>query len=652
MTEEAQSAALLSPCAKNVSILRAMPSLLPLPPGLARSLPWRMNFRTQRQPATLDAFADPSFVKSLSPDELEHCETVVATLLKKMLDTGKLPPRVSRLRVTQAVSQRVFDALGLGAAGATLSNLRYTVREARFLIDTAAKLVHAIDTEHHAPSPGSPVPGFSEAEYEDIGHHGASPAAVGGPKERKARVAGPKVVIDLEPLKGAAARRKREDPALRMLAPSGGEVRGNDFRFGHLMGEAHRVVPLDQRPLQSAEVIERLRSSRVSGAQELAGMLSELFVQTERAIVADEIRDIVRRFLRDARDTGGWDEVSLRQAFGVGIVARPGQSSFDPGFWSGARRREAGRIRALNAMTEVLATRSLYSPALRALRNELSRVEFMSASRLQSYLGPLLGGANVVGVCRFVTEVLSERIGVLAHAPVSNFDGQTSDLYFWANRRFDTSAIFKVCVRARDLTLAQGAFACSELLEAAAGCGLEVSDQRCVEILQEWSAVSWLSVEGWGIVQGHGRLLDLVEQMLHVTYPKPLLVEDAREALEWSIRDNAEVHAARERTGALGFVPSAVLLEALHGQGKIERAGPTSWKLTEADAEYWDWHPYEREVIAYLRSVGGSALVRDICRQFNGDKGFERTMFTATLRIWPFCYAPVPARSALRPWAL
>ena len=629
-----------------------MPSLLPLPPGLARSLPWRMNFRTQRHPATLDAFADPDFVKSLLPDELEHSETVIATLLKKMLDTGKLPPRVSRLRVTQAISQKVFDALGLGAAGATLNNLRYTVREARFLIDTAAKLVHAVDREHHAPTPGSPAAGFSEPEYEDIGHHGASPAAVGGPKERKPRIAVPKVVIDLAPLKGAAARRKREDPSLRMLSPSGEEIRGNDFRFAHLMSEAHRVVPLDQRPLDSAEIIERLRSSRVIGGQELADTLSDLFVRIERGNVAGEIRDIVSRFLSDARDTGGWDEVSLHQAFGVGVVTRAGESTFDPEFWGAARRREAGRIRALNAMTEALATRSLYSPALRALSDELSRVEFMSASRLQSHLEPVLGGANVVGVCRFVTEILSEQTGVLAHAPVSNFDGQTSDLYFWANQRFDTSAMFKLCVRARDLTLAQGAFACSDLLEVAIDCGLVVTDERCVEILQEWSAVTWLPIEGWGIVEGHGRLVDLAEQMLHVTHPKPLLVDDAREALEWSTRDNPEVREARARTGATKFVPSPVLLEALHGQGRVVRAGPASWALTEPDVEYWDWHPYEREVIAYLRSVGGSALVRDICRQFNGDKGFERTMFTATLRIWPFCYAPVPTRSALRPWAL
>lgn len=628
-----------------------MSSLLPLPPGLAHGLPWRVNFRTTREPAPLTAFAEPAFVRALSPTELEHVEAVLQTLLQKMLRTGKLPRRIARLKITKEASQKVFDAHGAGAAGATLSNLRYTVADASSLIgDSVAKLVKFIDPA--APLPGASQSGFVESDYEDIGHHGAAPSAVGGPKMRKPRDAGAAVSIDTSRPDGAIARRKRENTALRMLATSGAEIQGNDFRLGWLLAEAHKVVALDQRPVECTHVIEQLRSSRVPGARDLSTMLAEKIVRIERSNVADEVRDILLRVHAEAKEPGAWTEEALLRVFGVGA----GAGHFDAAFWSTGNRARLPKLRRLDQMIEVLAARTLYSPALDLLRHELSRIVFMGGRRLQGRLGPLMGDANAIGVCRFVTEVLSTKVGRLVHVPVTNERGVESDLYYWTNEEFDARIVLEICIAARTLTTAQGAFQLVDVMSAANVLALvdaEISSSRCADVLNEWSDVRWLAQDGWGVVGDQPDLTRLTETMLHVVYPKPLRVNDAVEALERSLRTHAAIQDARARTGKTSLAPPEVILEALCGPGNVKRASTTSMVLrSRPDDNYWDWHHFERRTIDYLRSVGGEALNRDLCRQFKGDKGYELQAYTSALKIWPFVYSPRPTKTALRPWAM
>lgn len=628
-----------------------MSSLLPLPPGLAHGLPWRVNFRTAREPAPLTAFAEPAFVRALSPTELEHVEAVLQTLLQKMLRTGKLPRRIARLKITKEASQKVFDAHGAGAAGATLSNLRYTVADASSLIgDSVAKLVKFIDPV--APLPGASQSGFVESDYEDIGHHGAAPSAVGGPKMRKPRDAGAAVSIDTSRPDGAIARRKRENTALRMLATSGAEIQGNDFRLGWLLAEAHKVVALDQRPVECTHVIEQLRSSRVPGARDLSTMLAEKIVRIERSNVADEVRDILLRVHAEAKEPGAWTEEALLRVFGVGA----GAGHFDAAFWSTGNRARLPKLRRLDQMIEVLVARTLYSPALDLLRHELSRIVFMGGRRLQGRLGPLMGDANAIGVCRFVTEVLSTKVGRLVHVPVTNERGVESDLYYWTNEEFDARIVLEICIAARTLTTAQGAFELADVMSAANVLALvdaEISSSRCADVLNEWSDVRWLAQDGWGVVGDQPDLTRLTETMLHVVYPKPLRVNDAVEALERSLRTHAAIQDARARTGKTSLAPPEVILEALCGRGNVKRASTTSMVLrSRPDDNYWDWHHFERRTIDYLRSVGGEALNRDLCRQFKGDKGYELQAYTSALKIWPFVYSPRPTKTALRPWAM
>lgn len=628
-----------------------MSSLLPLPPGLAHGLPWRVNFRTTREPAPLTAFAEPAFVRALSPTELEHVEAVLQTLLQKMLRTGKLPRRIARLKITKEASQKVFDAHGAGAAGATLSNLRYTVADASSLIgDSVAKLVKFIDPV--APLPGASQSGFVESDYEDIGHHGAAPSAVGGPKMRKPRDAGAAVSIDTSRPDGAIARRKRENTALRMLATSGAEIQGNDFRLGWLLAEAHKVVALDQRPVECTHVIEQLRSSRVPGARDLSTMLAEKIVRIERSNVADEVRDILLRVHAEAKEPGAWTEEALLRVFGVGA----GAGHFDAAFWSTGNRARLPKLRRLDQMIEVLVARTLYSPALDLLRHELSRIVFMGGRRLQGRLGPLMGDANAIGVCRFVTEVLSTKVGRLVHVPVTNERGVESDLYYWTNEEFDARIVLEICIAARTLTTAQGAFELADVMSAANVLALvdaEISSSRCADVLNEWSDVRWLAQDGWGVVGDQPDLTRLTETMLHVVYPKPLRVNDAVEALERSLRTHAAIQDARARTGKTSLAPPEVILEALCGRGNVKRASTTSMVLrSRPDDNYWDWHHFERRTIDYLRSVGGEALNRDLCRQFKGDKGYELQAYTSALKIWPFVYSPRPTKTALRPWAM
>lgn len=610
-----------------------------------------MNFRTTREPAPLTAFAEPAFVRALSPTELEHVEAVLQTLLQKMLRTGKLPRRIARLKITKEASQKVFDAHGAGAAGATLSNLRYTVADASSLIgDSVAKLVKFIDPA--APLPGASQSGFVESDYEDIGHHGAAPSAVGGPKTRKPRDARAAVSIDTSRPDGAIARRKRENTALRMLATSGAEIQGNDFRLGWLLAEAHKVVALDQRPVECTHVIEQLRSSRVPGARDLSTMLAEKIVRIERSNVADEVRDILLRVHAEAKEPGAWTEEALLRVFGVGA----GAGHFDAAFWSTGNRARLPKLRRLDQMIEVLAARTLYSPALDLLRHELSRIVFMGGRRLQGRLGPLMGDANAIGVCRFVTEVLSTKVGRLVHVPVSNERGVESDLYYWTNEEFDARIVLEICIAARTLTTAQGAFELADVMSAANVLALvdaEISSSRCADVLNEWSDVRWLAQDGWGVVGDQPDLTRLTETMLHVVYPKPLRVNDAVEALERSLRTHAAIQDARARTGKTSLAPPDVILEALCGRGNVKRASTTSMVLrSRPDDNYWDWHHFERRTIDYLRSVGGEALNRDLCRQFKGDKGYELQAYTSALKIWPFVYSPRPTKTALRPWAM
>ena len=145
----------------------------------------------------------------------------------------------------------------------------------------------------------------------------------------------------------------------------------------------------------------------------------------------------------------------------------------------------------------------------------------------------------------------------------------------------------------------------------------------------------------------------LVEQMLHVTHPRPVTIENLIEALNSALQHNLDVQAARARVGGQDLVDAEVLLDALDGIGAIQRVSGSALALKGKPAKgYWAWRPIEREVIDYLHSVNGTALNRDIFRHFKGDPSVETRALSKALRVLPYLYAPSPISTALRPWAL
>ncbi|CAN7770297.1 hypothetical protein LJR290_007487 [Variovorax sp. LjRoot290] len=636
-----------------------MLALLPLPPAIAYGLPWRMTFRTNRPPATLEKFADKSFVEGLTQDELKHSEAAISTLLAKMLATRKIPRTLSRWHLNLAASQKVWDERSPAGLKVSLGNTRFTVLEASDWIgDSVNRLVKSL-----RPDPGARLPEFkaqfAESDWEDIGHHGAAPAAVGGPKPRKAPARKPPPELDLTPPAGLAQRRRRQISNLKLLTRSGRPISGTDYRLGWLLFEIHKVVPLNHRePGHADDVLRKLEASSVPDASRLAKILRGRLETLESAQVPEEVREVLSTMLASTANSEPWTEQSLFWAFGVAPV----RESFDAAFWAGTSETQARAFRLrrkLLPMTDPFITSSLHSPALELLAHELASTEFTGARRLQSRLGPLLGGAHVIGVSKFLTDVLGWKGGRLITITVAAGNGPEaakSSLFFWTKAPHGVFPVhlLEVCVRARELTLARGAFDVSEVAAKFADHpSWNVSEETCVEILSEWPAVRWLDQRGIGVVDGASVLPALVEQLLNVTWPRPLNVNDVVEAIRSAPHAMSEMNAAQAKLDSEGLVPTTVLIEALDGAGNICRSGRNHLALKTAPAQdYFNLRPVELDLVAFLHTVGGSAPNREIYKHFHGDKGVEAGVLGAAMKALPYLYSPTPYTTAIRPWVI
>ncbi|CAN7783014.1 hypothetical protein LJR175_008262 [Variovorax sp. LjRoot175] len=636
-----------------------MLALLPLPPAIAYGLPWRMTFRTNRPPATLEKFADETFVEGLTQDELKHSEAAISTLLARMLATRKIPRTLSRAHLNLATSQKIWDERSPAGLKVSLGNTRFTVLEASDWIgDSVNRLIKGL-----RPDPGTRLPEFraqfTESDWEDIGHHGAAPTAVGGPKPRKPPVRKPTPDLDLTPPASAAQRRKRQIPNLKLMTGSGRPILGNDYRLGWLLFEIHKVAPLNHRePGHADDVLRKLEASSVHGAAKLAKMLRGRLEALESAQVPEEVREVLSTMLAGTANSEPWTEESLFWAFGVAPI----RESFDSAFWAGTAETQARSFRLrrkLLPMTDPFITRSLHSPVLEILAHELASTEFTGARRLQSRLGPLLGGAHVIGVSKFLTNVLGWKGGRLITVTVAAGTGPgaaTSSLFFWTKGTHGVTPVhvLEVCVRARELTLARGAFEVSEVAaQFAKHPQWQITEETCVEILNEWPAVRWLDQRGMGVVDGASPLPALVEQLLNVTWPRPLHINHVVEAIHSAPLAMAEANAAQARLGSEGLVPTTVLIEALDGAGNVCRSGHNLLSLRTAPAQdYFDWRPVELELVGFLHSVGGSAANREIYKHFQGDKGVEPGALGAAMKALPYLYSPTPYTTAVRPWAI
>ncbi|MBS0454188.1 MAG: hypothetical protein JSS14_23040 [Proteobacteria bacterium] len=628
-----------------------MPSLLPLSPGLAHALPWRMRFRSTLEPATLDRFADPDFVSTLTPDELDHCEKVLTTLLGKMLKTRRYPRRVGRLRVCREVSQKVLEERGTAGIAVSLGDMRFTVIEtANWIGDSLSRFIKAVEPDLGAPAQIPSTP-FTPAEYEDIGFHGAAPAAVGGPKPRPA--AKPAEPLELTPPPDEESWRKRENPVLRLRAASGQVILGNDVRLGWMLFEAHKVVRLDQEHVLAAtDLIERLAGSRRLAARELGALLDATLKQLERATVTEEIRSVLAAMRARAKvdnEAEPWTVENLYWAFGV-----DGPTPFDPSFWGSGSPRALALRRKLLPLTDIFASHSLYSPALGVLRTELAAIELIGARRLRAQLGPLLGNANVIGVCKFMNEVLSIRDGTMSCTVLTTDEHEEELLFYWSRSTLDARTTLRICYRARDLTLAYGAFSIDQVLSGLShDMPTRVAKQVCLEILSEWTPVRWFVHSGWGVVEQVSPLPALAQRILHATYPKAVAIEDLLEGCERALQNNLQVQAARKLVEGQHSVDLQVLLEVLHGAGAITRSGTNSLKFKgEPDNNYWDWNPIESELVEFIQECGGTALNREIYKRFQGDKSVEHEMLAEALRVLPYLDSPTPLKTSLRPWLL
>lgn len=627
-----------------------MSTILPLPPAIAHGLPWRMNFRTGRAPAPLENFADKAFVESLTPDERKHSEAVISTLLAQMLTIGRTPALISRSHVNLATSQKLWDERSPAGLKVSLGNSRYTVSEAvDWIGDSVDRLLKALRPDPGTRQPEFKTP-FAAGDWDDIGHDGAQPRSIRGRMAPKPTLA-PRPEVNGTPPITMGQRRRRQNDRLSLLSKSGKPIHGNDYRLGWLLFETHKVVPLDgQEAAQADDVIRQLARSGRPGATEFAQILNTELERVERLGVVPEIREILTNLFASSKSVGPWTVASLFWAFGVS----EDHANFDPNFWSaGAHVRSFQLRRKLRPITDPFLTTTLYSPALSKLADELASLSFIGSRRLQARLGPFLGDANVIGVAKFMTDVVGMAPGRMDTVPVAACETSKSDLFFW-NHDVSPSTILDVCLRARDLTIARGAFSVKEILEAfEQGSDQPLNQAICLEILNEWTAVRWLDQPGYGIVAGASPIPAIVEQLLAVASPHPLSIAHVVEAIQAAKSLPSEMLAARKLLGVQGLVDDQVLLAALSVSDKIRRSGQSSLALIQKpETDYWFWRPVERDLVNFLKSVGGKALNREIYRHFKGDKSVDPVVLEEAMKTLPYLYAPTPLSTAVWDWAI
>ncbi|MDN8617176.1 hypothetical protein [Variovorax ginsengisoli] len=627
-----------------------MASILPLPPAIAHGLPWRMVFPTKRAPELLERFAYPDFVASLTPDEIQYCETVVSALLATMLANQKVPKTLARAHVNRATSEILWEERSPAGLKVSLGSTRYPLVQALVWIGSSvSRLVKAL-----RPDPGTRQPEyqkqFTDSDWVDIGVDGQPTAGPRGPKPGSAPVRRP-AKLNLVPPASSAERRKRQDESFRLRSKSGHVINGNDHRLGWLLYEAHKVVSLNRPELLDADhVIGKLSRSIIPGAAELATVFQAQLDAVEAMEVTYEIRWVLRELLANTTAPEPWTEESLFWAFGVSEDGK-----FDPHFWSAAAPPSTFRLRRkLVTITGPFLAATFYSPALAEMADHLTSLGFIGARHLQTRLAPVIGDSNIIGVAKFMTDVVQVKMGRMDNVPVV-VDGHNYDLFYW-NQDVKTMTVLDVCELALDLTAARGAFRFEYIADAFGdrhdGLRKEILLR---EILNEWSAVRWLDEPGYGVVIGASPIVGVVEHMLATAWPRSLSVENIAQGLRALRAPPREIQSARERLEepVSGFVEDEVLLEALVASGRMRRVGRASVALKhKPEAEYWQhWRPVERDLIDYLRSVGGSAPNRAIYQHFNADKSVEPHALAEAMKALPYLHAPKFQWTALWSWA-
>lgn len=617
-----------------------------------------MTFRSGREPATLDRFADPEFVASLSRADRNESEEVIASLLGKMLETRHIPRHIGRLGTNKEVSLKVLEARPATSLQVALGASRFTILEsAGWIGGHVDRLLKAAEPDPGMPAKRSSIR-FRESEYEPIGHHGKLPTATQLPPLRRRETVDRKLQVNLEPRE--ASELPASNAALQIRAATGVTITGNDLRLGWLLFEANKVLPLDgAHAVDVGDLFSSLANSEVPNAPELGRLLQRRLAKIEQGAATQEIRDILSAMFAAAKKPDPWTEQSLHWAFGVGDASA---LPFDLGFWgsdAAAQKVAVGLRRRLQPLSDLMATHEVYSPALDILRNSIASIRFMGARHLQAKLGPLIGQANVIGVMHFLTDMLGLRGGAMVSTLVNLGTSHATDMFYWVPRSGDALWAHAVCMRAQDMTLAHGAFSLSAVL---AGVTREyrsrasdlsvLKSKDCEDILNELPTIHWLPSKGWGVVQDATQLPPLVEEMLAVAHPKALPAPDVREALEWVLRSRIEVQAARKRLDVKGLAPQHILVEALSSRAVLGDTNNKTLMLKNAPPpSYWKARQLEHLIIKTLRDAGGTILNRHLYRRLRDYDLYDPQFMANANKTLPYLYAPTALTTALRDWA-
>lgn len=610
-----------------------------------------MAFPTKRAPALLERFASPDFVANLTPDELAHSEAVITALLAKMLANQQVPKTLTRAHVNRATSEILWDERSPAGLKVSLGTTRYTLRQALVWVGHSVnRLAKALRPDPDTRQPEFPHQ-FTDSDWVDIGVDGKAAAGPRGPKPGSAPVRQP-ATLNLAPPASSAERRKRQDDSFRLRSKSGHVIKGTDHRLGWLLYEAHKVVSLNRPELLDADhVIGKLSRSIIPDAAELAAVFEAQLEAVETMDVTQEIRWVLREVLASTTAPEPWTEESLFWAFGVSEDGK-----FDPQFWSAAAPPSTFRLRRkLVTITGPFLAATFYSPALAEMAEHLTSLGFMGSRHLQTRLAPVLGDSHIVGVAKFMTDIVQVKMGRMDNVPVA-VDGCNCDLFYW-NQDIKPTTVLDVCELARDLTAATGAFRFEEIV-AAFGDHFEASRREMLlrELLNEWRAVHWLEQPGYGVILGASPIAGVVEHMLHAAWPHSVPIEKIAQALEMLRAPPRDFLSARARLQGRGtdFVEDEILLAALVASGRMRRVGRASVALKhKPEADYWQhWRPVERDLIEYLRSVGGSAPNRAIYQHFSADKSVEPHALADAMKAFPYLHVPTAQWTALWPWAM
>lgn len=608
-----------------------------------------MAFPTKKAPVLLERFAYPDFVASLTPDEHAHSEAVITALLAKMLANHQVPKTITRVHVNRATSEILWEQHSPAGLKVSLGSTRYTLRQALLWVgDSVNRFVKAL-----RPDPDTRQPEylyqFTDSEWVDIGIVGPA-SGPRGPKPGSAPVRRP-ATLNLVPPASSAERRKRRDESFRIRSKSGHVIKGSDHRLGWLLFEAHKVVSLNRTELLDADhVIGKLSRSIIAGAAELASVFEAQLEAVEALDATSEIRWVLRELLANTTAPEPWTEESLFWAFGVSEDGK-----FDPLFWSAAAPQSTFRLRRkLVTITGPFLAATFYSPALAEMADHLTSLGFIGARHLQARLAPVIGDSNIIGVAKFMTDVAQVKLGRMDNVPIV-LDGRNSDLFYW-NQDIQPSTVMDVCELARDLTAATGAFRFDEIVAAFAD-RFEPSRREMLvrEILNEWSAVHWLDLPGYGVILGACPIVGVVEHMLNAAWPHSVPIGKIVEALETLRATPRDILSARVRLQGrkAGLVEEEALLAALVATGRMRRVGHASVALKHKPAaDYWSWRPVERDLIDYLRSVGGSAPNRAIYQHFKTDKSVDPHELAEAMKTFPYLHVPTAQWTALWPWAM